>query len=188
MKFRMTSFLLALTLLLCLLTGCSSTDTEGGSSNASGATSTSQGDDSTSPTDSSAPAQTPTDDSSTSQEDDSASPTDSSAPAQTPTDGQISATIILVLEDETQVEYPITVTKDSTLRDALYEAQLISDDDYYDLFVQNIDGHVANVYEDGCTWLPQDTEGNQIMGSFDEIIVEDNETIYLVYYLVPDMD
>jgi hypothetical protein len=163
MKFRMTSFLLALTLLLCLLTGCSSTDTEGGSSNASGATSTSQGDDST-------------------------SPTDSSAPAQTPTGDQISATIILVLEDETQVEYPITVTKDSTLRDALYEAQLISDDDYYDLFVQNIDGHVANVYEDGCTWLPQDTEGNQIMGSFDEIIVEDNETIYLVYYLVPDMD
>jgi hypothetical protein len=163
MKFRMTSFLLALTLLLCLLTGCSSTDTEGGSSNASGATSTSQGDDST-------------------------SPTDSSAPAQTPTGDQISATIILVLEDETQVEYPITVTKDSTLRDALYEAQLISDDDYYDLYVQNIDGHVANVYEDGCTWLPQDTEGNQIMGSFDEIIVEDNETIYLVYYLVPDMD
>jgi hypothetical protein len=135
----MSSFLLVLTLLLCLVTGCGTADTESGSGDATA-------------------------------------------------DGKISATIILVLEDETQVKYPITVTKDSTLRDALHEAKLISDDDYYDLFVQNIDGHVANVYDDGCTWLPQDTDGNQIMGSFDEIIVEDNETIYLVYYVVPDMD
>lgn len=56
------------------------------------------------------------------------------------------------------------------------------------MFVQNIDGHIADVLEDGCTWMPQDTDRNQIMGSFDEITVKNGDTIYLQYYEVPDMD
>ncbi len=56
------------------------------------------------------------------------------------------------------------------------------------MFVENIDGHVADVLNDGCTWLPQDEDGNQIKGTFDEITVSAGQTIPLVYYVVPDFD
>lgn len=103
-------------------------------------------------------------------------------------DNKIDTTIILVLEDGTEKTYELNVTKDSTLRDALYEAELITEDTYYAMFVENIDGHIADVLNDGCTWLPTDLEGNQIMGTFDEITVKDGETIKLVYTVVPNFD
>lgn len=103
-------------------------------------------------------------------------------------DGKIDAKVILVLEDESEVPYDLHVTSGSTLRDALYEAELIDEDTYYAMFVENIDGHIADVMNDGCTWMIADTNGEQIPGSFDEVIVEDGQTIKLVYYVVPDFD
>lgn len=98
------------------------------------------------------------------------------------------AHIVLVLEDKTELPYDIEFTAGSTLRMALYEGGLIEEDQTAAMFVETIDGHTADVLNDGCTWLPCDENGQQIMGSFDEIIVEDGQTIYLQYYVVPDMD
>lgn len=86
------------------------------------------------------------------------------------------------------MEYNLNVTDGATLREALYEAKLISDDEFYAYFVQDIDGHIADVENDGCTWMPADADGNQIPGTFDEITVEEGGIIYLVYYVVPDFD
>lgn len=98
------------------------------------------------------------------------------------------AKIILVLEDGTELPYDIEFTAGSTLRMALYEGGLIEEDQTAAMFVETIDGHTADVMNDGCTWLPCDENGEQIMGSFDEIIVEDGQTIYLQYFVVPYMD
>lgn len=98
------------------------------------------------------------------------------------------ATIILVDKDEKEYKYEIEFTDGSSLRDALHEAGLIDDDEYSAMFIQNIDGHIANTLEDGVTWMPQDTSRKQIMGTFDEITVKSGDTIYLQYYIVPDFD
>lgn len=101
---------------------------------------------------------------------------------------KVTAKIILVLEDGTEVPYDIEFTDDATLRNALYEGGLIEEEETAAMFVQNIDGHIADVLNDGCTWLPCDESGEQITGSFDEITVKSGQTIYLKYYLVPYMD
>ncbi len=101
---------------------------------------------------------------------------------------KITTNIILVLEDGTEKPYELNVTSGATLREALFEAGLITEDTYYAMFVENIDGYVADVFNDGCTWMTTDTEGNQIMGTFDDIIVKDGETIKLVYTVVPNFD
>ncbi len=101
---------------------------------------------------------------------------------------KIDMKLILIDKDEQQYTYDLPVTDGATLREALYEAKLISEETYYNMFVENIDGHVADVLNDGCTWLPQDEDGNQIMGSFDEITVSAGQTITLVYYVVPNFD
>ena len=101
---------------------------------------------------------------------------------------KINATIILVLEDGSEKTYEINVTKDSNLRDALYEAKLITEETYSALFVDNIDGNIADTLNDGCMWMPTDTDGNQIMGMFDDIIVKDGQTIKLVYTVAPTFD
>lgn len=98
------------------------------------------------------------------------------------------AHIVLVLEDGTELPYDIEFTPGSNLRTALFEGGLIEEDQTVSMFVETIDGHTADVLNDGCTWLPTDENGEQIMGSFDEIIVENGQTIYLRYYVVPDMD
>ena len=108
--------------------------------------------------------------------------------AGTNTDDKIDTTIILILEDGTEKTYDLHVTKDATLRDALYEAELITEETYSAMFVENIDGNIADVMNDGCTWMPTDMEGNQIMGTFDEITVKAGETIKLVYTVVPNFD
>ena len=101
---------------------------------------------------------------------------------------KVKATIILVDKDEKEYKYEIEFTDGSSLRDALHEAGLIDDDEYSAMFVQNIDGHIANTLEDGVTWMPQDTNRKQIMGTFDDITVKSGDTIYLQYYIVPDFD
>ena len=65
---------------------------------------------------------------------------------------------------------------------------LITEETYSALFVDNIDGNIADTLNDGCMWMPTDTDGNQIMGMFDDIIVKDGQTIKLVYTVVPTFD
>lgn len=102
--------------------------------------------------------------------------------------GKVDVTFVLVLEDQTETEYNVSVTDGSTLRDALYEAELISEETYYDMFVSDIDGHIADAINDGVTWMPCDEKGEQIMGTFDEITVSAGDTIYLVYTVVPNFE
>lgn len=102
--------------------------------------------------------------------------------------GKAGIKIILVLEDETEATYDINVTAGATLREALFEAELISEETNYAMFVDNIDGHVADAMNDGVTWMPYDADGNQITGTFDDITVEDGQTIKLVYSVVPNFD
>lgn len=109
---------------------------------------------------------------------------------------KVNATIILVLEDKSEVKYDINVSSGLTLREALFEAGLISEEESYAMFVSDIDGHVADVLNDGVTWMPSDADGNFLQGdintevvtTFDSIIVDEGETIYLVYYVVPNFD
>lgn len=99
-------------------------------------------------------------------------------------------TVKLVLIDQDKQEYTYELhAKDGTsLKDALYEEGLIDEDTYYAMFVETIDGHTADVLNDGCTWLPLDEDGKQIMGTFDAIELHPGQTITLEYYKVPDMD
>lgn len=102
--------------------------------------------------------------------------------------GKIDMKIILVDKDGAEYPYDLHVTEGATLREALFEAELISEETNYAMFVDNIDGHIADALNDGVTWMPQDTDGNQITGTFDDITVSDGQTIKLVYCVVPDFD
>ncbi len=100
-----------------------------------------------------------------------------------------SATLILIDKDEKEYSYDIEFTDGATLREALFEAGLITEEDYGAYFIENIDGHIADVENDGCTWLPLDADRNQIVGkSFDDITLTNGDTLYLQYYVVPDFD
>ncbi len=98
------------------------------------------------------------------------------------------AKLILIDKDEKEYKYDITFSDGATLREALFEAGLITEEEHGAMFIQNIDGHIANVEEDGCTWMPMDANKKQITGSFDEITLHDGDTLYLQYYVVPDFD
>lgn len=101
---------------------------------------------------------------------------------------QVTAKLTIIDKDETEYSYDITFTDGATLREALFEAGLITEEEHGAMFVENIDGHIANVAEDGCTWLPLDANKEQISGSFDDITIHGGDTIYLQYYVVPDFD
>ena len=107
---------------------------------------------------------------------------------------KIHATVILVLEDESEVKYELNVSAGKTIREALYEAELISEDSLYAMFLEDIDGHVADVLNDGCTWIPCDMDGNQIpvtgevMSAFDSYKLKDGDSIKVVYTVVPNFD
>lgn len=107
---------------------------------------------------------------------------------------KIKATAILVLEDKTEVKYDLNVSADKTIREALYEAKLISEETMYAMFVDNIDGHVADAINDGVTWIPCDMDGNQlpvegeVVSAFDSYKLKDGDSIKIVYTVVPNFD
>ena len=109
-------------------------------------------------------------------------------------DDKIKATVILVLEDKSEVKYDLNVSAGKTIREALYEAELISEDTLYAMFVDNIDGHVADAMNNGVTWIPCDMDGNQIpvegevVSAFDSYVLKDGESIKIVYTVVPNFD
>lgn len=99
------------------------------------------------------------------------------------------ATLILIDQDEKEYTYTMEITDGATLREALFEAGLITEEEFGAFFVQNIDGHIADVENDGCTWLPMDADKNALSGkSFDDITPKNGDTLYLQYYVVPDFD
>lgn len=96
--------------------------------------------------------------------------------------------IVLIDKDKQEFKYELHAKEGTNLKQALFDEGLITEETFYAMFVEDIDGHVADVFNDGCTWLPKDEDGNQIMGNFDEITVTPGQTITLEYYKVPDMD
>lgn len=96
------------------------------------------------------------------------------------------ATIILVDEDGTEYTYNITHTG-SDLRTTLLDEGLIDEEEATKFMVETIDGHTA-LMEDGVLWLPCDADKNQIQGLFEEITVNDGDTLYLIYTVAPNFD
>ena len=96
------------------------------------------------------------------------------------------ATIILVDEDGTEYTYNITHTG-SDLRTVLQEEGLITEEEAGKFMVETIDGHTAAM-SDGVLWLPCDENKEQITGLFEEITVNEGDTIYLIYTVAPNFD
>lgn len=100
------------------------------------------------------------------------------------------ATVKLTVIDKDEAEFPyeISVTDGTTMREALFEGGLISEEQHGAMFIEDIDGHIADVEEDGCTWMIQDKDGNDLGSSMDEVTVHDGDEFILLYYVVPFFD
>ena len=95
------------------------------------------------------------------------------------------ATVILVDQDEQEYTYDLEAGKN--LRDALHDAGLIDDANYTNMFVETIDGHSA-LMNDGVLWMMADENKEQIMGFYEEHVLEPGETLYLLYTVAPNFD
>lgn len=95
------------------------------------------------------------------------------------------ATVILVDEDGAEYTYELEAGKN--LRDALHDAGLIDDDNFSKFMVETIDGHTA-LMDDGVLWMMADENKNQIMGFFEEHVLAEGETLYLLYTVAPNFD
>ena len=107
----------------------------------------------------------------------------------TPAGGDKAKVKITVIDkDNKEFPYDIEVTDGVSIREALFEAKLITEEQYGAMFVENIDGHVADVINDGCTWMIQDKDKKDLSSSMDEFKVHDGDVLYLQYYVVPNFD
>ncbi len=95
------------------------------------------------------------------------------------------ATVILVDEDGAEYTYELEAGKN--LRDALHDAGLIDDDNFSKFMVETIDGHTA-LMDDGVLWMMADENKNQITGFFEEHVLAEGETLYLLYTVAPNFD
>ena len=97
--------------------------------------------------------------------------------------------IILIDKDGTEYPYDVKFDDGMSLRAILSENGLITEEQAAAMFIENIDGHIADVANDGCTWQPFDANKNMIAGkSYDEITMKNGDTIYLQYFVVPNFD
>ena len=102
--------------------------------------------------------------------------------------GKASAKLTIIDKDGAEFEYTLSFTDGTTMREALFESGLISEEEYGAFFVQDIDGHVADVENDGCTWMVQDADKNDLGSGMDNVNVSDGEEYILQYYVVPNFD
>ena len=102
--------------------------------------------------------------------------------------GKAKAKITVIDKDNKEFPYDSEFTDVVSLREALFEAKLITEEQYGAMFVENIDGHVADVINDGCTWMIQDKDKKDLSSSMDEVKVHDGDVLYLQYYVVPNFD
>ena len=104
-------------------------------------------------------------------------------------DGKSTGKIILIDKDEKEYTYDVKFDDGMSLRAILLENELITEEEAAAFFIQTIDGHLADVENDGCTWQPHDANKNMIVGTtFDDITMKNGDTIYLIYYVVPNFD
>ena len=97
--------------------------------------------------------------------------------------------IILIDKDEKEYTYDVKFDDGMSLRAILLENELITEEESAKYFIETIDGHLADVENDGCTWQPHDAGKNMIVGkTFDQITMKNGDTIYLIYYVVPNFD
>lgn len=97
--------------------------------------------------------------------------------------------LILIDKDDKEYTYDVTFDDGASLRAILLENNLITEEESAAFFIQNIDGHIADVMNDGCTWVAMDASKNMLVGkTFDEITMKNGETMYLQYYVVPNFD
>ena len=89
--------------------------------------------------------------------------------------------------DKTEKSYDIEVDEGISLREALYQAELISEETYSGFFIDNIDGNIADPMQ-GVLWLQCDEDGNQLEGTVDDIIVEDGQIIKMIFTVAPNFD
>ena len=103
-------------------------------------------------------------------------------------DGKLTAHLTIIDKEGQKFEYDIKFSEETTMREALFEAGLISEEQHGAMFIEDIDGHVADVMNDGCTWIIQDKDANDISANMDEVIVKDGDEYILQYYEVPNFD
>ena len=102
--------------------------------------------------------------------------------------GKATAKLTIIDKDGAEFEYTLNFTDGTTMREALFESGLISEEEYGAYFIQDIDGHVADVENDGCTWMIQDKDGNDLGAGMDSVNVNDGGEYILQYYVVPNFD
>ena len=102
-------------------------------------------------------------------------------------EGGDASTATVILVDEDGSEYTYSVEAGKNLRDALHDAGLIDDANYSNMFVETIDGHSA-LMNDGVLWMMADENKEQIMGFYEEHVLEPGETLYLLYTVAPNFD
>jgi len=97
--------------------------------------------------------------------------------------------IILIDKDGTEYPYDVKFDDGMSLRAILAENELVTEEEAAAYFIQDIDGHIADVYNDGCTWQPFDANKEMIAGkTYDQITMKNGDTLYLQYYVVPNFD
>jgi hypothetical protein len=76
------------------------------------------------------------------------------------------------------------------MRKALLDNKLITEEEAGGMFIETIDGHTANVEEDGCTWLIKDKAGKDLGNgmNMDEIKLHAGDELTLQYFVVPNFD
>ena len=102
-------------------------------------------------------------------------------------EAQEGATATVILVDQDQTEYTYEIPSGMNLRESLHEAGLIDDANFTNMFVETIDGHSA-LMEDGVLWMMADQDKNQITGFFEEHVLSEGETMYLLYTVAPNFD
>ncbi len=101
--------------------------------------------------------------------------------------GEAAETATVILVDENEEEFTYELEAGKNLRDALHDAGLIDDENFTNMFCETIDGHTA-LMEDGVLWMMADENKEQIMGFFEEHVLEPGETMYLLYTVAPNFD
>ena len=101
--------------------------------------------------------------------------------------GEAAGVDTVILVDEDGAEYTSELEAGKNLRDALHDAGLIDDDNFSKFMVETIDGHTA-LMDDGVLWMMADENKNQITGFFEEHVLAEGETLYLLYTVAPNFD
>lgn len=99
---------------------------------------------------------------------------------------KVDAKIILILEDKKEISYDVNVSGGASVRDALFEADLIDEEAQTAFFVETIDGHSAKA-EDGVLWSVCDEKGEPL-GSIDDVTISAGQTIKIIYTVAPSFD